>query len=427
MTTPPAPQACDLLLTDIGQLVTLAGPPGPRRGPLDDLPAIADAAVAITGERIAAVGPRAALEAAWRPARRASAGGRLVLPGFVDPHTHLPWVGSREDEFARKLRGETYAQIAATGGGIRATTRAVRAASVEQLAAAARPRLDRMLAHGTTTAEAKSGYGLELAAERRQLEAVALLDRAHPIDLVATNLAAHEVPDERRHDRAGWLRALIDEVLPALRPHAEFCDVFCEAHVFSTDESRALLEAARALGYGLKLHADELEPTGGAELAAELGAVSADHLACTGPAGVEALARSGTVAVLLPGTSFYLRLREHAPARRLIAAGVPVALATDLNPGSSLTESMPMILTLACLNLGMTPAEALVGATVNAAHAVGRGHDRGRLEPGLLADLVEWDAPSWRYLPSHFGVSLVARVWKRGRPVWARSGAEVPA
>lgn len=418
-------RSVDLLLTGIGQLVPVAPPgggPGPWRGPLDELPVIADAALAVEAGRIVALGPRGEVEASCRAARTASAGGKVVLPGFVDPHTHLPWIGSREREFEQRLRGATYAEIARAGGGIRATTRAVRGASVEELVLAARPRLDRMLASGTTTAEAKSGYGLELAAEQRQLEAIAALAREHPVDLVATNLAAHEIPDERRDDRAGWVRALCEELLPALRPLAEFCDVFCEDHVFTPAESRQILERARELGYGLKLHADELVPTGGAELAAELGAVSADHLACTGEAGIEALAASDTVAVLLPGTSFYLRKPAHAPARAMLERGVAVALATDCNPGSCLTESMPMILTLACLQLGMSPAEAIVAATRNAAHAVGRGDDRGSLEVGKRADFVIWDVPSWRYLPTHFGVSLVEAVYKDGAQVFARGG-----
>ncbi|RMG13367.1 MAG: imidazolonepropionase [Planctomycetota bacterium] len=410
----------DLLLTDIAELVPLAGPPAPWRGPRRTLECISDAAVAVRDGRIVAVGPRADVEASVRAARTVSAGGGVVLPGFVDPHTHLPWVGSREAEFLLRLEGKSYADIARAGGGIRATTRAVRAATTAQLVAAARPRLDRMLAHGTTTAEAKSGYGLELEAERRQLEAIRVLDEQHPVDLVATNLAAHEIPDEWRQDRAGWVETLVETILPQLAGLAEFCDVFCEEHVFGVEESRRILTRARELGYRLKLHADELVATGGAELAAELGAVSADHLAKTGPAGIAALAEAGVVAVLLPGTSFYLRHREHAPARAMLEAGVPVALATDLNPGSCLTESMPMILTLACLQLELTPAEAIVAATINAAHAIGRGHDRGSLEVGKLADLVVWDVPTWSYLPTHFGVSLVRTVFKRGEVVYPR-------
>lgn len=420
MTTP-----CDLLVTEIRELVAIASPDGaagPWRGAVAELPTVADAAIAITDGRVVDLGPRADVSAAYAPSEVVSAGDNVVLPGFVDPHTHLPWAGSREREFEQRLAGATYAEIAQAGGGIRATTRAVRAATVDELVAAARPRLERMLAHGTTTAEAKSGYGLALEPERRQLEAIARLDREQPIDLVATNLAAHEIPDERRDDRAGWVRELCDTILPELRPLAEFCDVFCEDHVFTTDESRAILTRARELGYGIKLHADELVPTGGAELAVELGAVSADHLACTGPAGIAALAASDTVAVLLPGTSFYLRKTTHAPARAMLEAGVAVALATDLNPGSCLTESVPMILTLACLQLGMTPAEALVAATRNAACAIGRGDSVGSIERGKRADLVVWDVPSWRAIPTHFGVSLVQAVFKDGREVYRRGG-----
>jgi len=415
----------DLLLTGIGQLVPVAlspAPGAPHRGPVDDLPAIEGGAVAVKDGRIAALGPEVEVRAGWTAEVVRDVGGKVVLPGFCDPHTHLPWTGSREREFEQKVQGKPYAEIAAAGGGIRATTRSVRAASTDDLVAAARPRLERMLALGTTTAEAKSGYGLELATERRQLEAIRRLDAEHPIDLVATNCAAHEIPDERRDDREGWIRALTDEVLPGLRDLAEFCDVFCEAHVFTAEESRRILSRAAELGYRLKIHADELEATGGAELAAELGCASADHLGKTGPGGIAALATSDTVAVLLPGTSFYLRLPDRAPARELLEAGAAVALATDLNPGSCLTESVPMILTLACLQLRMTPAEAVVAATLNAACAIDRGDDRGSLEVGKLADLVVWDAPSWRYLPTHFGVSLVDAVVKRGRVVYERGG-----
>lgn len=414
----------DLLLRDVGQLVTLAPPAetpagSPWRGALSELAAIPDAALAVHEGRIVDLGPAAEVSARVRAKREVSAGGGLVLPGFVDPHTHLPWLGSRENEFELRLAGKSYAEIAQAGGGIRSTTRAVRGASVDQLVAAALPRLDRMLSCGTTTAEAKSGYGLALAPERTQLEAIRALSSQHPIDLVATNLAAHEIPDEHRADRGRWLDLLCEEILPELKDLAEFCDVFCEDHVFTVPESRRILSRAKELGYGVKIHADEIVATGGAELAVELGAVSADHLACTGPAGIEALAGSETVAVLLPGTSFYLRKPEHAPGRAMIDAGVAVALATDLNPGSSLTESLPMILTLACLQCGLTPAEALRAATYNSACAIGRGREIGSLEIGKQADFVVWSAPNWRYLPTHFGVSLARSVYKRGALAWS--------
>jgi imidazolonepropionase len=414
-------ETVDLIIENISELVTLAGPPGPRRGrAMRDVTAIADGALAIAAGRVALAGTRAEVRAAYKARKTIDAEGRVATPGLVDPHTHLPWVGSREDEFARKLEGATYAEIAKGGGGIRKTTRSVRAASTDEIVAATRKRLDRMLACGTTTVEAKSGYGLELEAERRQLEALRRLGLEQPIDIISTNMAAHEIPDELRSNRGAWLAKLTDEILPALKPLSEFCDVFCEEHVFTNAETRTILEAARKLGYKLKVHADELEGTGGAELAADLGCTSADHLGRTSEKGVLALARSKTVAVLLPGTTWYLHLPVRAPARALIDAGAAVALATDCNPGSCLTESQALMLTIGCVELRMTPAEALIATTVNAAHAIDRGHDRGSLEFGKWADVVLWDAPSWGYIPSHFGVSLVDRVVKRGRLVYER-------
>jgi imidazolonepropionase len=414
-------ETVDLIVENISQLVTLEGPAGPRRGrAMRDVAVIEDGAVAIAAGRVAKCGKRAEVHQAYKARKIIDAEGKVATPGLVDPHTHLPWVGSREDEFAKKIEGATYAEIAKAGGGIRKTTRAVRAASADEIVRATRPRLDRMLACGTTTVEAKSGYGLELAAEKKQLEALRTLAREHPIDIVATNMAAHEIPDELRTDRAEWIRRVTDEIFPALKGLAEFVDVFCEEHVFTIAETRRILEAGKRLGYKLKVHADELEGTGGAELAAELGCTSADHLGKTGKNGVAALARSNTVAVVLPGTTWYLHLPARAPARELIDAGAAVALATDCNPGSCLTESLANILTIACVELRMTPAEALVAATVNAAHAIARGGDRGSLEFGKWADIVLWDAPTWSYLPSHFGVSLVDRVIKRGRLVFER-------
>jgi imidazolonepropionase len=420
--------AVDLLVTGIGSLVPVAPPSqvergGPWRGSLATLESVSQAALAVHEGRIVDLGPEHEVRARVTASETLDARGAVVLPGFVDPHTHLPWLGSREDEFEKRLAGVSYAEIAGAGGGIRATTRAVRGASVDQLVEAALPRLGRMLSCGTTTVEAKSGYGLELEAERRQLQAVARLDAEQPLDVIATNLAAHEIPDEYRDDRERWIQLLCEELLPELKPLATYADVFCEDHVFTRDESQRILSCAHELGYGIKIHADEIVPTGGAELAVELGAVSADHLACTGPAGIEALASSATVAVLLPGTSFYLRKQDHAPARAMLEAGVAVALATDANPGSCLTESMPMILTLACLQLGMSPAEAIRAATLNAACAVGRGAEIGSLEIGKQADFVLWRIPSWRYLPTHFGVSLAERVFKKGRQIYPRGGA----
>jgi imidazolonepropionase len=410
-----------LILEDLKEVVTLApkgAPKGPRRGRwLGEPGVIEGGAIAVAGGRIVAVGPRDEVRSAYPGAERRGCDGAVALPGFVDPHTHLPFTGSRERDFEARVTGRSYADIALAGGGIRCTMRAVRSASLAELIDAARPRLDRMLEHGTTSAEAKSGYGLELATERRQLEAIAALDREHPIDLVATNLAAHEVPDEYRDDKEAYLELLERQLLPELAPLSRFCDVFCEAHVFSVAQSRRILTRARELGYRLKIHADEIEPIGGTEMACELGAVSVDHLGRVSAEGIARLGGSDTIGVLLPGTTFYLGLEHKAPARRLIEAGAAVALATDLNPGSCLTESMAAILTIAAVDLKMSPAETICAATLNAAHAIGRGADLGSLEVGKRADLVLWDIPTWRYLPTHFGVNLVRDVYKSGRRV----------
>lgn len=415
-----------LVLHDLREVVTVSGSGPKRREQLRDLGVIPRGAIALAGERILEVGPEDEVLARHPQARRVSGDGLVALPGFVDPHTHLPFTGRRDEDFEARILGKSYAEIAQAGGGIRSTMRAVRASSFDDIVSAARPRLDRMLASGTTSAEAKSGYGLELETERRQLEAIAALDRDHPVDLVATNLAAHEVPDEFRDDKPAFIAKLCDELLPELRHLSRFCDIFCEAHVFSVEESRRVLERARSLGYELKVHADEIEPLGGAELAAELGAVSADHLGRISDEGIAQLAACDTIGVLLPGTSFYLNLPNKAPARRMIDAGVAIALATDLNPGSSHTESMAMILTIACVQLRMTPAEAIAAGTLNAAWAIGRGAEVGSLEPGKLADIVLWELPGWRALPAQFGSNLAARVYKRGQLV-AADGRALPA
>ncbi len=348
------------------------------------------------------------------------AAGGCVLPGFVDPHTHPVWAGSREDEFDRRLRGESYMEIASTGGGINATVRATRAASTEELLGGTLARLDNFLTHGTTTIEAKSGYGLDLETEVRMLEVIRRANRKHPIDLHPTCLAAHEVPPEYRDDPEAWVRRLIEEIHPEISRLglAEAVDVFCETGVFDLEQTRSLLADAADLGWRIHLHADELTPLGGAELAVELDALSADHLMCVTPAGIAALAGSDTVAVLLPGTSFFLRSR-YAPPRDLIDAGCAVAVATDCNPGSSPTESMPTILALACLGMGMEVAEALTAATLNAAAAIGRAHELGSIEVGKRADIVILNAPTYHHLVYHYGINPVRHVIKGGRIVVA--------
>ncbi len=407
--------SCDLVIDRIGALVTPPGP-GPHAGPAAQgaLETTEDAAIAIAGDRIVGVGPRDSILGRFDPKRTIDAAGRVATPGLVEPHTHLLFAGDRSFEMERRLRGESYAAIAQAGGGIRATVRWTREASREQLVRDGRPRLDAMLDHGVTTVEIKSGYGLDLETEKRLLEAAAELGRSHPVDVVTTNLAAHEIPDDRRDDREGFIAYLTETVLPELRPLAEFCDVFCEPHVYSVEESRRILTRAKELGYAIKVHADEIEPSGGAELAAELGAVSADHLGAISDAGIEAMARSGTVAVLLPATALFLQLEQRAPGRKLIDAGVPVAVSTDRNPGSSPCDSLPLCMTLACLEHGLTPAEALVAGTANAAAAIARA-DRGALVDGLRADVVLWDVADWRGIIGHLGSSRAALVLAGGQ------------
>jgi imidazolonepropionase len=387
---------------------------------------IANGALITRAGRIDWVGPTAQIPGVPSEAEVIDASGRVIVPGFVDSHTHLVFAGSREDEFEQRLRGLSYQAIAAQGGGINATVRRVRDASKDELKAMARRRLDRLLSFGITTVEVKSGYGLSLADEIKCLEVIAELNAEGPLELVPTFLGAHAVPPEFRSDREGYLRLLTEEMLPevARRKLAEFCDVFCEAGVFSLAESERILQRAAELGLRLKLHADELTPLGGAELAARVGAVSADHLLCISDAGIEALAEAGTVATLLPGTAFFLGV-EYAPARRLIDHGVTVALASDCNPGTCPTENLPLVGTMACVQMGMLPAEALTALTLNAAAAVGRADRLGSLEVGKQADLVILDVPDYRHLFYHFGVSHVWRVIKRGRVVYAAgAGAE---
>jgi imidazolonepropionase len=346
--------------------------------------------------------------------------GKTVLPGFVDAHTHPVWTGDRGAEIGRRLAGESYASIAAQGGGIQATVRATRAASEQELASVVSRRLARMLAHGTTTVEAKSGYGLTVEKELAALRLLCDLDaRPGMPRIVPTLLAAHEVPPEYRDRRGEWVRVIVEEIVPraAREGLARFCDVFCEEGVFSVTESREILQAARRQGLGLRLHADELALSGGALLAAELAAASADHLLFIGEAEIAALARAGTVAVILPGTAWWMQSRR-APARALIAAGVPVALASDSNPGTCYTESLAAVAPHACLDSALSVEETLTGMTLNAAASLGLAAETGSLEAGKSADAVLLDAPDDRHLVYHWGTNLVAAVVSRGRVVY---------
>jgi len=412
----------ELLIHNLGELATPSGS-SPRLGPKQgQIVRQAGLEVLCRDGRIAFVGPGAERERAWGPlphAERLDGHGGTLIPGFVDAHTHLPWAGSRENEFAMRLAGHSYQEIAAAGGGILATVKATRAASEEELAAAAVRRLNHMLAWGTTTAEAKSGYGLSRRDELKQLRALHRAAADHPVEIAPTLLAAHEVPPEHRKQRQRYLDIVCQEIIPAAAEArlARFCDVFCESGVFSAAESRRVLVAGKRHGLLPRLHADEFSDSGGAELAAELQALSADHLMAVSAPGIEALALAGVTAALLPGTSFFLMKTQYAPARRLIAAGVPVALGTDCNPGSSHSESMPMMVLLAVLQLKMTIEEALTAATLNAACSLGLGEEIGSIEVGKRADLVLLDVPNVLHLAYHYGVNHVAAVAKDGRVV----------
>jgi imidazolonepropionase len=350
---------------------------------------------------------------------RIDAGGCVVMPGFVDAHTHPVFAGTREDEFEMRALGFTYRQIAERGGGIRSTVRKTRAASEEQLFQAALTRVRWLLEHGTTTIEAKSGYGLSVEDEIKILRVIRRLNDETPLDLVPTFLGAHEVPDEYQSRKGDYLRLVIDEMLPGVAAEqlAQFADVFCEDHVFSAAESRSVLEAARRLGLGLRLHAEQLSLSGGAELAAELNAATADHLEWIDDRGLAALAAAGVAAVLLPGAVFNLGLARYAPARRMIDSGLSVAIATDFNPGSSPTPSMQMILSIACCQMRMTPAEAITAATINPAYTLGLGERLGSLEAGKQADLVLYDCADYRQIPYLFGMNHVRVVVKSGKVI----------
>ena len=411
----------DLLVRNIGLLATMAGP-APRRGAgMADAGYVPRAAVAAAKGRIVYAGPEEGLDPAilrGADAVTINAGGGAVVPGLVDAHTHLAFAGDRDEEIRRRLAGASYGEIAAEGGGIVRTVSATRAASREELAAAIGSRLDEMLLQGTTTAEIKSGYGLATEAEVRSLEAIRAAAESHPVGVVPTFLGAHEVPPEHRADRGRYLDLLIGEMIPevARLGLAVFCDVFCEEGVFTVAESRRILAAARERGMKLRLHADELAWTGGAELAAELGARSADHLLFVSDEGARAMAEAGCAATLLPAAAFYLRLGRFAPGRSLIEAGVPVALATDANPGGGLSPSLPFAMALACFGMGLSLEEALTAATLNGAYSLDVHGDVGSVEEGKRADLLILRSPRILDL-LRVGVPAIRAVIKDGRVV----------
>jgi imidazolonepropionase len=407
-----------VLVTHCSQLVTCAGPPRPRAGAeLRDPAIIPDGAMLLRGGRIEAVGPRAAIERQSPPeAAVVDAGGRLVLPGFVDAHTHLVFAGNRADEFEMRCAGATYSEIAAKGGGIRSTVRKTRAASQPELLQNAIVHASWFLRNGTTTVEAKSGYGLTLADEMKLLRVIRQVSETTALSCVPTFLGAHEIPEEYAGRREDYANLVIGEMLPEIAASglAKFCDVFCEPSVFPVELAGRILTAARGYGLGLRMHADQLHLSGAAQLAARLRTRTADHLEQVDAQGVAALAAAGVQPVLLPGSVYALGSRQYPPARAMIDAGLAVVLATDFNPGSSPTPSMPMVLSLACTQMKMLPAEAILAATINAAYSLDCGGSVGSLEPGKRADFLVYEAADYREIPYFFGGPRPAMVFARG-------------
>jgi imidazolonepropionase len=421
----------ELAVLNCSQLVTLAGPARPRTGAeMRQIGVIPDGALLVRDGRVQAAGSRAEVEPQLSPgAQVVDAGGRIVLPGFVDAHTHPVFAGTRAGEFERRVEGATYEQIAASGGGIRYTVRSTRQAPEVDLLAAARRYREWFLRGGTTTIEAKSGYGLSLDAELKILHAIRQLGAEGSLRYVPTFLGAHEVPDEYRGRIEAYVQVVAEEMLPRIAAEhlAEYCDVFCEPTVFPVESARVVLQAARRLGLGLRLHADQFSADHGSQLAAELGAATADHLESTTTKGLEALLAAHVQPVLLPASVYALGLAKYPLARRMIDLGLPVVIATDFNPGSSPTTSMPMVLSLAATQMRMTAAESITAATINAAYSLHRGHEIGSLEPGKWADFAIHDCVDYRELPYFFGRDPAVAVYIGGAPVYARGKGSLSA
>lgn len=413
-----------LLITNCKQLVTLAGPERPRVGPeLRELSIIQDGAMLVSDGRIDRVGSRQQIESTIDSnAQVVDAGGRIVLPGFIDAHTHPVFAGTRADEFEERANGVSYQEIAARGGGIQSTVNHTRAASVDDLIARGKRYAQWFLRGGTTTVEAKSGYGLSLEDELKMLRAIRALDEQTPLRYVPTFLGAHTFPTEYRSRPDAYVSLVIDEMIPRVSREklAEFCDVFCEQNVFTTEQAWRILSAARCHGFGLRMHADQLSLSGGATLAAELGTATADHLEHTDEQGIAAMKEAGVQPVLLPGSVYALGSSRYPAARAMIEAGLALVLATDFNPGSSPTPSMLMVLSLASTHLKMTVAESISAATVNAAYSLNRGNKVGSLEPGKIADFVVYDCDDYRELGYFFGVEHAQNVYANGQLAYSR-------
>jgi len=412
--------SADLIVSGCEQLLTCSGAAPKRKKDLQELGVIEKGSLASKNGKIVFVGRENELRSQVTESSgclKIDGRGLTCLPGLVDSHTHLPFAGSREQEFLLRLQGHTYLELAEKGMGIQSSVEKTRKASKKEIVSLCHERLNTMLLHGTTTVEAKSGYGLNLKDEIKQLEALRQADRSHPVDIISTFMGAHEVPKEYKNKKNEYIKLLTQKIIPAVREKnlAEFFDIFCEQGVYSVDESRALIRAGKKAGFKIKIHADEFASQGGAQLAAEEKAVSAEHLIAIDEDGIQRISNSSTAAVLLPGVPFFLMQNKRAPARRLIQSGAAVALATDFNPGSSMTESLFFILQLGVYTMNMSIEEAINAVTLNAAYAVDRHKEIGSLEAGKKTDLILCDAPNYPYLVYHFGINPVKHVIKNGK------------
>lgn len=415
-------KSADLLIANCRQILTCKGPIPKRKEDLDDVGLLEDGCLASHGGRVVFVGKEEDFREEFHLEKEAvclDASGLVALPGFVDSHTHLPFAGTREEEFILRLKGSSYQQLVKKGMGIQTTVRATRKASQEELISLCLSRLDSMLLHGTTTVEAKSGYGLNLEDEIKQLQALKEAAKIHPVDIIPTFMGAHEIPGEYKSRTNDYINLLIHRILPEVKERnlAEFFDVFCEEGVYSVEESRKLIRAAKRAGLRVKIHADEFSPLGGAVLAAEEGAASADHLIKITDEGIKKIARSPTVATLLPAVPFFLMQEKRAPARKLIEEGAIVAVASDFNPGSAMIESMLLVTQLAVFTMRMSIEESINAATANASYALGRDKDVGSLEEGKKMDLILCEVPHYSFLVYHLGVNPIKHVIKNGKVV----------
>ncbi len=411
----------NILITNARQLITLKGPAKARAGKeADELSIIENGAIAVKDDKIIATGTSEEVAAGFRAEKVIDASGKVVMPGFIDPHTHPVFVNTRENEFEMRIKGKSYEEISRSGGGIRSSIKAVRQASEEKLYELAEKRVWRMITNGTTTLEAKSGYGLSTESEIKMLKVNKRLNKNLPIDIIPTFMGAHEFPTEYKDNHEEYIRILKEEMMPEVKKQnlAGYCDIFTEEHVYNIEQSRDILNRAKELGFKIRMHADEIKPIGGAELAAEVGAISADHLGAASDAGIKAMKEASVIAILLPGTIFSLGMKSYARARDMIYSGLAVALATDYNPGSCNCDSMQFVITLACLQMKMTVAEAITAATINAAYSLEMGDKVGSLEVGKQADILIMDMPSYKFLPYHFGSNNVQKVIKNGKVIW---------